>query len=96
MLTVKFRMKKRCISALSTCSLLFAIIVFLNIYEHITYNRDYLEFLHAKALYNSVTSYSNGTVIEVNVIQDNALQDEDKENDYFHNAGKKLPRGYLG
>ena len=59
-------------SAVYKFSVIFGLSVFL-----LLYNRYYLEFLYARTRYNWVMSYSNGTVIEVNVIQSYYEHDEE-------------------
>ena len=65
------------------------VIVFL-----LLYNMSYIKFLISRAWYDWVTSYSHTDVVEVNVIETNAMANIVGTN--FLDGKEQLPNGYLG
>ena len=61
------------------------------------YYGHFIKFVIARAWYNWITSYSNASVVEVNVIQLNTNHVQDlKDSKDIPEAARNLPKGYLG
>ena len=58
------------------------------------YNMSYIKFLISRAWYDWVTSYSHSDIVEVNVIETNAMTSLVGTD--LTKINEKLPDGYLG